>query len=200
TLGAAEAVTRLARGAEATFDVGHAWDEYFINSLGLGFDATVASHVPRYRHLWRPLVYPAAVARTYFHYRPAQITLSADHDTYSGCIFCIEIGIGKSAGGGFVLTPDALPDDGLFDICLVRPLSHWKFLTRMPAALWGKHTRFKEVSMMRAGRLTVSQEDSILAHFDGEVRRGPSEITITIVPRALPVILAAGSRHTRAPG
>lgn len=188
----AAAVARLAHGVESAFDVGQAWGEYFVNSLGLGFDATVASHVSHYRHLWKPLVYPAAVAKTYFHYRPADITLDADQDSFSGCIFCVEVGIGKSTGGGFFLTPGAVPDDGQFDVCLVRPLSHWGFMTRMPTAFWGGHTRFKEVTMMRTSGLLVRQVNPILAHFDGEVRTGPPVIGITLLPRRLPVLLAAG--------
>jgi diacylglycerol kinase (ATP) len=190
-LGAADAVSRLACGRESAFDVGEVWGEYFVNSLGLGFDAVVASHVPRFRHLWRPFVYPAAVAKTYRRFRPIEISLEADHDTYTGCIFCVEIGIGTSAGGGFFLTPGARPDDGLFDVCLVRPLSHWGFVTRMPAAFWGGHTRFKEVTMMQTSKLVIHHSQPLMAHLDGEVRTGGSEMTIQLVPGALPVIVAA---------
>jgi diacylglycerol kinase (ATP) len=190
-MGAEEAVARLATGREVAFDVGEAWGEYFINSLGLGFDAAVASHVPRFRHLWRPLVYPAAVARTYRRFRPIEIRLEADHNTFAGCIFCVEIGIGKSAGGGFFLTPGARPDDGLFDVCLVRPLSHWGFITRMPTAFWGGHTRFKEVTMLQTTRLLLRHDGPFSAHLDGEVRAGGPEMEVQLLPRALPVIVVA---------
>lgn len=189
-LSPAEAVRRLAAGEDRLFDVGLAWGEYFVNSLGLGFDAVVASHVPRYRHLWRPLVYPAAVARTYRAYRPIQVSVEGDDGSYSGGIFCIEVGIGKSAGGGFFLTPGAVPDDGLFDVCLVTPLSHWAFVTRMPAAFRGKHTGYKEVRMSQTQCLTVRSAAPLLAHFDGEVRDGPETIEIRIVENRLPVLAA----------
>jgi diacylglycerol kinase (ATP) len=185
------AIARLAAGAGKMFDVGLAWGEYFVNSLGLGFDATVASQVPHFRHLWRPLVYPAAVARSYQTYRPIDITIEADEVSFTGGIFCIEIGIGKSSGGGFFLTPGALPDDGLFDVCLVRLLSHWGFVTRMPAAFWGRHTRFKEVRMMKTTRLSVRATVPLLAHFDGEVRTGPETIDITMQKNRLPVMTAS---------
>jgi diacylglycerol kinase (ATP) len=183
-----EAVAQLAEGHRKLFDAGLAWGEYFVNSLGLGFDAVVASHVPRYRHLWRPLVYPAAVFRTYRRYRPLQVVVEGDDADYRGGIFCIEVGIGKSAGGGFFLTPGAEPDDGLFDVCLITPLSHLRFLTCMPTAFWGRHTRFKEVRMSKTGCLTVRSDAPLLAHFDGEVRTGPETIEIRIVENRLPVI------------
>jgi diacylglycerol kinase (ATP) len=183
-----EAVRRLSAGANKLFDVGLAWGEYFVNSLGLGFDAVVASHVPRYRRLWRPLVYPAAVLRTYRSYRPIAVTVEGDDDSFTGDIFCIEIGIGKSAGGGFFLTPNAEPDDGWFDVCLVKPLSRWAFLTRLPRALWGRHVGLKEVRMTRTGCLTVRSSRPLLAHLDGEVRSGPETIEIRILENRLPVL------------
>jgi diacylglycerol kinase (ATP) len=184
-----EAVRRLAAGEGKLFDVGLAWGEYFVNSLGLGFDAVVASHVPRYRHLWRPLVYPAAVARTYRSYRPIVVSVEGDDDSYSGGIFCIEVGIGKSMGGGFFLTPGALPDDGIFDVCLIQPISLWEFVTLTPRAFRGKHTRLKQVRMMQTGCFTVRSTTPLLAHFDGEVRSGPDTIDIRIVENRLPVLV-----------
>ena len=185
-----EAVHRLATGEEKLFDVGLAWGEYFVNSLGLGFDAVVATNVPRYRHLWRPLVYPAAVLRSFPTYRPVQIVAQGDDDSYSGGIFCIEVGIGKSTGGGFLLTPGALPDDGRFDVCLIRPINFREFITLTPKAFRGKHTRLSQVRMMQTGCLTVRGDGPLLAHFDGEVRSGPETIEIRIVENRLPVITA----------
>lgn len=186
----AVAVRRLASGRDRLFDVGLAWGEYFVNSLGLGFDAVVASNVPRYRRLWRPLVYPAAVIRTYRSYRPVQVVVEGDDANFCGGIFCIEVGIGKSAGGGFFLTPGAEPDDGLFDVCLITPMSHLRFMICMPTAFWGKHTRFKEVRMSQTGCLTVRSDAPLLAHFDGELRHGPDTIEIRIVENRLPVMTA----------
>jgi diacylglycerol kinase (ATP) len=185
-----DAVRRLASGVDKLFDVGLAWGEYFVNSLGLGFDAAVAARVPRFRRLWRPLVYPAAVFQAYRRYRPFAISLEGDDATFSGGIFCIEIGIGKSAGGGFYLTPDALPDDGLLDACIVRPLTLGTFLTRMPAAHWGGHTKFKEVQMMQSTSFNLRADTPLTVHFDGEIRSGPETIEVSLVPNRLPVLAA----------
>ena len=189
------AIDRLAGGVIRRFDVGRAWGEYFVNSLGLGFDALVASHVPRYRWLRvGPLVYLAAVFRAYRGFRPPVLSVEADGEVRTGPLFCIEVGIGVSAGGGFYLTPDARPDDGVFDVCAVGPFGLWGFLTKMPRAFWGGHTTLKEVRMLRTARLRVrSTEGPLLAHLDGELRRnGSDSIDITIEPGRLPVITVRG--------
>jgi YegS/Rv2252/BmrU family lipid kinase len=187
-LAPADAVRRLASGRDKLFDVGLAWGEYFVNSLGLGFDAVVASQVPRCRHLWRPLVYPAAVLRSYRRYRPVQVVAQGDDASYGGGIFSVEVGIGRSTGGGFFLMPGALPDDGLFDVCLIAPISLWEFISLTPRALRGTHTRLKPVHMMQTASLTVRSSEPLLAHFDGEVRSGPETIDIRVVENRLPVL------------
>lgn len=188
SLGPGEAVRRLSIGVDQLFDVGLAWGEYFTNSLGLGFDARVASLVPRYRHLWRPLVYPLAVLRAFRSYRPIDAVAQGDDDSYTGGIFSIEVGIGTSTGGGFLLTPGALPDDGLFDVCLIKPVSFLEFLVLTPKAFQGTHTGLRMVKMMQTGCLTVRSSAPIQAHLDGEVRTGPETIEIRIVENRLPVL------------
>jgi diacylglycerol kinase (ATP) len=186
----AEAIRRLAAGVRRMFDVGLAWGEYFVNSLGLGFDAVVAARVPRYRGLWRPLVYPAAVLDAFRGYRAVDVVAQGDDASYRGGIFCIEVGIGCSTGGGFFLTPGALPDDGLFDICLITPISVWEFISLAPRALRGAHTHLPQVRMTRAGCFKVRGSQPLQAHLDGEVRSGPDTIEIRIVRKRLPVLAA----------
>jgi YegS/Rv2252/BmrU family lipid kinase len=178
----------LAGGQLRRFDVGLAWGEYFVNSLGLGFDAAVASRVPRFRRLWRPLVYPAAMASSYFKFTPIRGTVVTDAVVLEQPLFGLEVAVGVSAGGGFYLTPDAKPDDGLFDVCAVGPLNLWKFLTRMPTAFWGGHVRFKEVQMLRTRSVNVLGAKPLLAHLDGEIRSGGHDMRIEILPGALPVL------------
>lgn len=184
------AVERMARATVQWFDVGHAWEEYFINSLGVGLDAEVASHVPAFRRWPGPLVYLRALTRAYRRYRPLVFTVEVAGATVTTPVTCIEVGIGRTCGGGFYLTPEARPDDGMFDVCQVRPLSHLGFLCKMPLALRGWHTRMREVTMYRTNTLTLrSAGGPILAHFDGEIRRpGAGEIVIALEPARLPVL------------
>jgi YegS/Rv2252/BmrU family lipid kinase len=193
----AEAVRCLAAGVDKLYDVGLAWGEYFVNSLGLGFTAAVAAQVPTTRTLLRPLVYPAAIFRATRAYSTIDVSLRGDTESYRGGIFCVEVGIGRSAGGGFLVNPGAFPDDGLLDVCLVRPLSIWTFCTRMPAVLRGKHAGLKQVQMMQTSALTVRASTPLLAHFDGESRPGPETIEITLLENRLPVLARRGETSGR---
>lgn len=185
----AEAVARLKRGTIRQHDVGFAWDEYFINSIGIGFDAAVAQRVNDSTWGSGILAYVAAVVRVISEFRASRATVTIDGETFADDLLLTEIAIGYSVGGGFRLTPDAKLDDGLFDLCAIRHLSIPAILVKVPLAMFGRHTRLRQVRMRRGKSVTIrSQDGPLLAQFDGEVRQRPGPIEISLLPGALPVL------------
>jgi diacylglycerol kinase (ATP) len=187
------AVAALASGAIRRFDVGEAWGEYFVNSLGIGLDADVARRVNEYKHWPGALGYVVAALQAVVHRRALQLQIEVDGTSWSALTTVLEIGIGPCAGGVFYLVPDARPDDGLLDVCAVGTFG-WRFLlTKAPLVLSGKHTRLKEVRMARGQRVLVTSADGpITAHFDGELRSpGRDSLEVSLHRGALPVLAAA---------
>lgn len=121
--------------------------------------------------------------------------ISDEREILSEECLALEIGNGSTSGGGFRLTPDARPDDGVLDFCFIRPLGKLELLTKLPRAIRGRHVDLPQVAMGRAARLTIRAKDRVLkAHFDGEYRSpGSRDITITTVPGALPVLVTERS-------
>jgi YegS/Rv2252/BmrU family lipid kinase len=183
------AVARLAKGTVHRYDVGHAWDEYFINSIGVGFDAAVADRVNNSRHGRGLLAYIAAVIGTISNFRSFGARVTAGDEALHEKLLLIEVAVGYSVGGGFRLTPEAKLDDGLFDICAIRHLSTPAILAKLPLAVLGRHTRLKQVWMRRAATVTATPDDGpLLVQFDGEVRQRPGALDIRLLPAALPVL------------
>jgi diacylglycerol kinase (ATP) len=83
------------------------------------------------------------------------MNIRIDDKNISGRIFLVAIGNGKSAGGGFLLTPDARINDEVFDVCLVNDLSIFRVLQVLPTVLKGKHTKYPEVTMMKAREIEI---------------------------------------------
>jgi YegS/Rv2252/BmrU family lipid kinase len=165
-------------------------EKYFVNSVGIGLDAKVAyeaSKLPMLRGLAK---YVVSARKSIFSYSPAMAHVSFGLRESHGKHLLIAIGNGKSAGGGFYLTPDAILDDGLLDICLAKDISVLETLKIFPFVLKGKHGRFDKIEFGRAAKLNVKGDDDLPVHVDGEVvGLDNREIAIDLKPRSLRVIV-----------
>ncbi|MFC1887678.1 diacylglycerol/lipid kinase family protein, partial [Candidatus Cloacimonadota bacterium] len=113
----------LKRGYTKGVDVGKVEDNYFINAFGLGFDAEVAANSRAIRLLNGLPRYILAIMKTLLKLKERKITIEINGETFERSILLMSIGNGVSAGGGFLLTPNALIDDGVYDVCIIRSLS-----------------------------------------------------------------------------
>ena len=189
-LSPARAVAGLARGRVRQLDVGEAWGEYFLNSVGIGFDAEVARQVQLAKRLSGLPAYLVAVGRVIRGFTARKLDLAAEEASLSERLLLVEVGVGPIVGGGFRLTPDAQPDDGLFDVCAIREQSTLGILTKVPLAIFGWHTRLEAVRCFRTADLTIrAAGEGLAAQFDGEVRNGANEMHLRIIPLALPVMV-----------
>ncbi len=76
---------------------------------------------------------------------------------------------GRTYGGGFVITPDAVADDGVFEVCMIDPMSLPETLWRLPFVVVGKHTNMKPVHMSKHSSVVIDCDRRIPAQIDGEV-------------------------------
>ena len=144
------AAQRMAGADVRLFDVGRVLGEHFDNSLGIGFDAEVARQANQTRRLKGLAVYVVAVYKSFASFRAPTLAVTSTAHTETGPMMMLECSIGRSAGGGFYLTPDADPSDGLLDVCLIRKVGLVKFLRHVPKVLSGRHVGLPEVTMSAA--------------------------------------------------
>jgi YegS/Rv2252/BmrU family lipid kinase len=195
-LGVAPALAALEARRKRHIDVGRAWDEYFINSLGVALAGEVAYRVNRMERLGGLSAYLLGVLQTMWSYTPMHLTvISDDREVLAEECLALEVGNGSTSGGGFRLTPDARADDGMLDFCFIRPVGKLALLTKLPRAIRGRHVGLPQVAIGRSSRLTIRAKDQPLrAHFDGEYRSpGSRDITIVTLPGVLPVLVTERS-------
>ncbi len=202
TLGIPTDLTRaafaLSDGEVRSFDVGVCNGVYFNNSFAAGLDAKVTAKAVEYKvttrrsGLW---LYLTALLHVLFRELESfRLSVSFDGEPSSLSSYLImAVTIGPTYGGGFFITPDAQPDDGLFDVCAIDPLSLPQALMRLPFVVSGRHTRMKPVHMSRHRSVLIECDHTLPAQIDGEVlmeRRYeisilPAEIKC-LVPRSRP--------------
>jgi YegS/Rv2252/BmrU family lipid kinase len=187
----ADKVRRLAGGRVRRIDVGLAWGEYFLNSVGIGFDAAVARQVNLSTWGRGIPAYLAAVGKVIRQFHPFEAQVTAEHEDFRDRFLLLEVGNGPVVGGGFRITPLAVPDDGVLDVCAVEALSTLGILAKLPLVMLGKHLGQKEVRSFRTRRIAVQGFGRPLdAQFDGELRSSSDRMEIGLDPAALPVMVS----------
>lgn len=127
-------------------------------------------------------------------YRPVNLAIEVDSEPWhQGSAFLVAIANGTSFGKGMKVAPDALMDDGLFDIVLVGPVSGLQLLRRLPQVYFGRHLQARPVSVCRgcSVRLTPMGEMPPF-DMDGETYAATAT-TITVVPSALGFATSGGA-------
>ncbi|MGD9900345.1 MAG: diacylglycerol kinase family protein [Calditrichaceae bacterium] len=184
-----QALDLLLAGNQKFIDVGKANDRYFPNGLGVGFDAWVVNTSFSVTKLRGNAIYLYSVLRNLITYKPVEIEIRYNGTVRTEDFFMLTFGNGVSMGGGFHLTPDAVLDDGLIDLCLVKNMSLIAKLKNLLLVYSGKHKDDPKVTMARADKVQLRSETGFAVHADGELMSlNMQELNIEIIPNALRII------------
>jgi YegS/Rv2252/BmrU family lipid kinase len=186
-------VEKILEGKVKYVDVGKVNEKYFINSLGIGFDARVAHLTNEIKNeikksglfLYLTSLFRILLKDFYTH----KVKVSIDKGTFENKnITLIAANMGKTYGGGFKITPLAKNDDGFIDVCIVDSLTRNQVLPRLPFVIMGKHLWMKEVHYYKVKELIIKSEEELPAHLDGELIKA-CEFKIKIIPKVLKVVV-----------
>ncbi len=161
-------------------------ESHFINSLGIGFEADVAARAGRARVFRGFSRYLIAALIHLTRFRAPHMSLRWNDQHWSGPQFLIALGNGRSAGGGFLLTPEAEIDDGLLDLCRADDLPLHRLLRILPSVMRGTHARFDGVHSDRLARISIDCPEGCGLHADGEgLASDAIRIEVSLLPGAL---------------
>ena len=165
-------------------------ERYFINGIGVGFDASVAYESSKIKILRGLPLYITSIFKALLTYRIPNFSLQLDDEDFNNRYFLIAVGNGQSSGGGFYLTPNAKLDDSKFDVCYVDNITLLEIIKFFPSVLKGLHGKYKKVHFTQAKRISVASVDGFFVHADGEiVGNNISKVEISIIPKAMEVIV-----------
>ncbi|MFQ5858933.1 MAG: diacylglycerol/lipid kinase family protein [Anaerolineae bacterium] len=187
-------VRRLVAGGARSVDlgrvqVGDGEPRFFINALGTGLDAQVAAESLKLTRLKGLAVYLIAIIRALTNYKAHPMTVEYDDHRVHRRLLFVSVANGRCQGGGFWLTPDALVDDGLLDLCLVDNMRLDEIIRHIPKVMKGTHTRLKQVRMGRGRRVGITCTAPVPVATDGEVLATDARsVTVETLPGAIEVL------------
>jgi diacylglycerol kinase (ATP) len=163
---------------------------WFACVLSAGFDAVVNERANLMRWPRGKSRYNLALLRELAMLKPIRYRLILDRVVIETDAMLVSVGNNTSLGGGMLVTPDALLDDGEFDVLVVQPLSRLAFLRIFPRGFRGTHTSDPRVTVYRARSIRI-EADNVVAYADGE-RVGALPVDITVSLGALRVLAPVG--------
>jgi diacylglycerol kinase (ATP) len=168
--------------------------EYWDNTLGIGFDASVTYYSYQITRLQGFSMYLWAVIQTILrNHNAPKMKIVTDEETIDKEVLMLVLCNGPREGGGFFVAPEAKPDDGMLHYAMIERVSRLMMFRLVPEVMKGTHGRFKPVRLGHFRRMQLSSESPIPIHTDGEMFAGLTSqvrrIEIEIVPGALQVIV-----------
>ena len=165
---------------------------YMANVAGAGFDAAVNR---RFTHLQKKgrrggWLYAWSMVQTFFGYKSTGVKVWIDDRLVNNnLLFSVAIGICKYNGGGMQQLPDAVADDGMFDVSLIRPIHFWHVLFRFRYLFNGGIYRIRHVLQERGSRIRIESSPEVSVEVDGELL-GESPLEFSILHRAIRIVVS----------
>ena len=159
---------------------------YFINGMGVGFDAQVCSLTDRLKRLYggHSWVYSLSLVIALFKWKPSHMQLIYDDDSIEEDVFTIAVGNGCFSGGGIKQVP-ADPTDGLLHVNVVPRLTFKILSTIIGNLIRGELWKHPACTMKTTKRFKIKNRQSLLVETDGILIDGHGPYTVEILPSAL---------------
>lgn len=160
-------------GKRIEVDFGIANQDRFINSCNTGVDANVLIEFNKMRKSSLPnsVVYVIATLKTLRKPISQKLTLTLDdQEPFTTDSLLCTLMNGKYYGDGYMPTPAADIQDGLLELCHVKPIGLMKIAGLLGKFRAGKHVGNPVVDMTQCKKLIIEGEKEILYALDGEIK------------------------------
>ncbi len=179
----------LVEGELKMIDIGKAGEKFFLATAGLGFDALIAKFTGKmlgpFRGMW---LYFFAGMLVFHRYNPPLVEIRIDTEEIEIKPFVVAIANTRLYGGRAIIAPNACPDDGFFDVCIVDRMKPRRILWNLPKLFKGTHTRLPEVKMYKSRNVLIQSFEPVPIHVDGEPLDSCYEMQFTVIPKALRIL------------
>jgi diacylglycerol kinase (ATP) len=180
-------IKNLNTGKVAAIDSAKANGMPFFNMAGMGFDAHIAdvfSHGKKRGFI----TYIKSSLQEIIKYKPQTYHLEIDGVVYEREAFMLSFANSSQYGNNAYISPQASVQDGLLDVCIIKPFPLYLF-PLLGIRMFNKTTnRSRFVEIIKGKHIIVKRDQPGPMHLDGEPLTGGTEIEINVLPGSLKVI------------
>ena len=187
---------------EEEIDLIRVGDRYAVNAAHFGFDSCVAqtmTNVRRKKLIGGKNAYTTGilVGLVKAMRNKCKVTVDGTLLNPEGTILLCTLANGQYVGGSFRCAPRSVNNDGLIEVCLVKPVSHLKFVSLMNYYKKGTHLsdpKFEKVlTYCRGSRIEVEAPEGFVYCLDGELIT-ENRFTVEVAHKALRFAVPKGAK------
>ena len=169
--------TYLADGSEQT-----AW---FANMASVGMSGAVAAKAnSTTKALGAKMSYLYALGTVFARWRNVELRVRVEEEERNGLMEDTIVAVGRYLAGGMMITPDAEPDDELFDVLLIGDLTKTELVRVMPKIYRGTHLPHPKGEVLRGRTVSIEADHPLPIQLDGE-QPGTTPVRFEIAPAAI---------------
>jgi diacylglycerol kinase (ATP) len=137
----------------------------------------------------------AALKTIFLYYQAPLVRIEYDGQTMTKYALMVSIMNGRRMGGGFMMAPEGVVDDGLLDICIAEQVSRPRILALIPRFMQGTQATQPAIITGRTRNIIVTAVEGILpAHADGETLcTEGQQLTVELLPNQMDFICQTSS-------
>ncbi len=193
-----EAMMKVFNGTPSPVDIGRITDgsgrsQYWDNSAGFLLDAAINIQSRKITRIYGFLMYLTATIKSIIeNYDPTHMKFTIDGEKSEKDLLFFTIGNGPREGGGFMVTPPAKNDDGIFHYLMVDPISRPMMFRLIPDVMAGKHEKYPFVKIRPFKAMEFEADRAVPIHLDGELwapyEADVRKVTIEMIPGAIQLL------------
>jgi diacylglycerol kinase (ATP) len=185
---------RIAKDGQARpFDLGRATyradgseqTAWFANMASVGMSGAVAAKAnSTTKALGAKTSYLYALGTVFARWKNVELRVRVDEEERNGLMEDTIVAVGRYLAGGMMITPDAEPDDELFDVLLIGDLTKTELVRVMPKIYRGTHLPHPKGEVIRGRTVSIEADDPLPIQLDGE-QPGTTPVRFEIAPAAI---------------
>ena len=167
---------------------------YFLNAAGTGLDEMVCNttNLMKQQGKGGTIRYLMSVVKCLLKYKVTHVQIEVDgQQVFDDSILSLSVGNCRFNGGGMMMMPNAIPDDGQFDITVIRKVSIFKFAANVKNIYDGTFIhKLKEVQTFRGKKIRIVSipPHSLKVETEGETLNN-SPFDFEILPKAINMVI-----------
>ncbi len=166
---------------------------YFANMAGMGYDALVAKMTNEMKEKGKggTMAYLINLLKGLFKYKNTFLEITIDDEkVFADNVFSMSLGICKYNGGGMMQLPEAIPDDGILDITIIKKTTKFTVVKNIKNLYDGSFTKLPIVETFKGKKISIISKprNTIFLETDGE-SLGHSPLEFSIIPKSIKLIV-----------